>query len=144
MKKEFIGFLTVDYDDGHQNTFKGLEVILTPSDEEIHFNTGDPLVDWYDYYKFVYSGEASEKGIWRIGASSSIDHWFMDGNEYIEKYLKIKETKKDVKVSFYTSKELDKVSFDGLNHIPKCVINKKMKTFQELKKYVKSKKGATL
>jgi len=137
MRKEKRGFLTVDYNESKQATFKGLNISVTGSKKVIKFNTGDPIIDWYDYYKWIYGGEASKQGFYSIGGSSNVDHWFMDGNKYIEKYLKqIDENTFD----FYTTDELMKMPFHKMDECMRCVITKKMKTFQDLKDYYKKNK----
>ena len=52
-------FLNVNYDDGDSKTFKGLTISL--DDKKIEFNTGNPLIDWYDYYKFIYQSDFFDK-----------------------------------------------------------------------------------
>lgn len=135
--KEKRGFLTVDYDDCKQSTFKGLKINVSGSKKVIKFNTGDPIIDWYDYYKFIYGGEAYKQGFYSIGQSSNVDHWFMDGKKYIEKCLK--QINED-SYEFYTDDEVMQMSFSSLNKCLKCVVTKKMKTFQDLKDYYKKHK----
>jgi len=131
------GFLTIDYDDSTQSSYKA--IILKYGDKkEIRFDTGDPLIDWYDYCKFMFDGEASEKyNIGSVICSSSIDHWFMDGDEYVEKYISLKD---DGTYDFITDKELNLLSLSDLYHFKRCVIHKDMKSFQELKDYYKKNK----
>lgn len=128
------GFMSVDYDDGDASSFRGL--ILQYGDNTKNFNTGDPLLDWYDYKKFVYNGDAAKKGIFSIGHSSSVYHWFMDTDEYIEKYLKETETG----FEFINREDVNKLSFDQMDHSIKCVVSKDMKSFEELKQYYRLNK----
>jgi hypothetical protein len=130
-----IAFFTVDYEDGDANSYKGLE--LTYGDKVKLFNSGDPLIDWYDYCKFIYGGGAEKENIVAIGCSSSIDGWFMDTDEYIEKYIKYDE--ESGKYIFFTNDELDNMSFSELKSNQHCVISKDMTTFDELKEYYKNK-----
>lgn len=142
MKRNKTGWLTVDYDDSNQETFKGLKLSIMDfaTSEEIevlHFNTGDPIVDWFNYHKFLYGGEAYEKGLFTIGGSSNVDHWFIDGDKYIEKHLKVLDN--GDRVEFMTQDEIDNLSLDELNATYKSVITQDIKSFQELKDYVKAK-----
>lgn len=128
------GFMSVDYDDGDANSFRG--ITLEYGDHVKNFNTGDPLIDWYDYKKFIYNGDAAKEGIFSIGHSSSVDHWFMDTDEYIEKYLK--ET--DSGFEFIDREDTHKMSFHQMDHAIKCVVSKDMKSFEELKQYYRLNK----
>jgi hypothetical protein len=135
MKKECLAFMTVKYEDGLP-TFDAIEVSY--DDKVKRFDTGDPLIDWYDYCKFVYQGEAKEEGIVSIGCSSSYDHWFMDSEDYVEKYLKLID---DEYYDFYTSEELDSMSISEIRKHMKCVIRNDMKSFKELTDYYSKNKS---
>lgn len=113
--------------------------IDTDGDNTKNFNTGDPLVDWYDYKKFVYNGDAAKEGIFSIGHSSSVDHWFMDSDEYIEKYLNETETG----FEFINREDVNNLSFDQMDNSIKCVVSKDMKSFEELKQYYRLNKEIT-
>lgn len=128
------GFLDIDYDDGDADTFRG--IILTYGPHTKNFNTGDPLIDWYDYKKFIYNGDAAKEGIFSIGHSSSVDHWFMDTDEYIEKYLKETETG----FEFISKEDIMLMSFSDMDHAIKCVISKDMNSFEDLKNYYRLNK----
>lgn len=83
------GFFTIDFTEGDQSTYKGLELhvrIAGKPEERITFNTGDPVVDWWDYLLKVTDYELDI-----LTQSSSVDHFFMDGNTYYEAYLDFKE-----------------------------------------------------
>lgn len=123
------GFLDVDYDDGEGHTFRGLH--LRVGEETKHFNTGDPVVDFYDYYKFMYSGQAEDEGIFRVSHSSSVDHWFMDTDEYEQRQMTLIGDKLVI-LSEHVYVEGD--------DILTVVIHKDMKTFEEVKEYVNSKR----
>lgn len=121
------GFLTVEYEDGLAESFKGLT--LKVDDTKIEFNTGNPLIDWYDYYKFVYNGEMAKLGIDYNNHSSSVDHWFMDTDDYCEKYIEFDENDE---VRFV---DTDLMSFPDLDQCMKCVISNTMTSFADLKNY---------
>ena len=130
------GFLTIVYDDSDASTYQSL-IIMYGDKKEIKFNTGNPLIDWYDYCKFIFDGFAQDKGILSIGYSSSIDHWFMDTHVYLEKYLKLQD---DNTYEFMTNDEINSLSISDLYKHKRCVIHKDMKTFQELKDYYEKNK----
>jgi len=132
------GFLTVDYDDSLQSSYVAL-ILYYGDKKEMRFDTGNPLIDWYDFCKIVFDGEESEKyNMSGVGYSSSVDHWFMDGNEYIEKYLKLNDNDE---YDFILTEELNNLSLSELNSLKRCVIQKDMKSFQELKKYYSEHKN---
>lgn len=128
--KNHVAFMTIYYEDGNASNYNGIEISYGSKNKI--FNSGDPLIDWYDYCKFIYEGGALEDGIGSIGCSSSIDHWFMDTDEYIEKYLKLVD---GTHYEFMTKEDLDKLSISELKRKLRCVIHKDMKSFQELKDY---------
>lgn len=141
-KRNKTGWLTVDYDGSVQETFKGLRLAIMEfqADEEkeiIEFNTGDAVVDWYNYYKFLYGGEAYEKGIFMVGGSSNVDHWFMDGDTYKEQFLKAVDD--GANMVFMTEDEVNILHLDELNQSYKCVITEDIKSFEELKEYVRAR-----
>lgn len=138
-EKEYIGILDADYDEPDGDTFRGL--VLTFGDHILNFETGDPIVDWYNYKKFVYTGEASKRGIFTVRHLSSCDHWFMDTETYREHYLKVID---EDTLDFMTSEEIDKLTFKEMDEVMKCVAHKDMKTFQEVKDYCKQKNDKKL
>lgn len=134
--KTLNGFFTVDYEDGNGESYNGL--IITYGDKEKRFYTGDPLIDWYDYCKFMYNGESLQELISVTICSSSVDHWFMDTKDYLEKYLKRNELGE---YDFMTTDELYKLSINDIGKHMKCVIHKDMKSFQDLINYYKLHKN---
>lgn len=70
------GFLSVDYDDKNQSSYKSFDLCI--GKKTVKFNTGDPVVDWIDYRKYI------EKRHMFVVRSSSTDHFFMDGDDYYE------------------------------------------------------------
>lgn len=134
--RNYIGFMTVDYEDGVKSTYKGLHISFEEGVKV--FNSGDPLIDWYEYCKYVYNGDALEDGITSIAHSSNVDHWFMDDERYVKKYLKYIENEN--RYDFITRDELNSLSISDINKKLKCVVSKDMKSFQELKDYYKQNK----
>lgn len=142
MKRDKTGWLTVDYDECNQESFKGLNLSImefaTGNEiEVIRFDSGDPVVDWYNYYKFVYGGEAYDKGLFTIGGSSNTDHWFMDGDKYREQLLKAVDD--GANMVFMTEDEVAQMGIGDFNQAYKCVITEDIKSFEELKEYVKAR-----
>jgi len=129
--------LNVIYIDGDPNSYKGL--ILESCDKKsiINFNTGDVLIDFYNYYKFVYNGDALKNNIKSISHLSSYDHFFMDNDIYIEKY--IIWDKKEEKYVFFNNYNVSNLSINEIDNCLKCIIDKNMKTIEELKEYYISK-----
>lgn len=84
MKTEITYFINVDYDDGDQNTYKGLKLSVTylcdNIVEDISFNTGDISIDYIDLYKYLLNDNFE---IIVGTSSSSIDHFTMDGDAYV-------------------------------------------------------------
>jgi hypothetical protein len=122
-------FYTVDYEEG-TDSFEAIRVEF--DDETILFNTGDPVIDWFQFGRFKYSGGAAQLGIQSMGGSSSIDHWFMDNRNYVEQYLKEVE---EGKFEFMTTKDISELSISEMDDCVKCVARRDMKSFQEVRDY---------
>jgi hypothetical protein len=120
-------YYTIDYEEG-ADSFNA--IILTLGRKEIRFDTGDPLIDWFQFYRFLYSGQAKD-ATEGIGGSSSIDHWFMDTDTYRERYLK----EMDDRYEFMTHKEIMELPLHEMSACVKCVAHKDMKSFQEVRDY---------
>lgn len=133
-----MAFATVNYTEGDQSSYKSLEVHYTERGEEkrSYFDTGDITVDHYDFMKWlVNQGKDFYDDNPFVTWSSSYDHFFMDGDRYVERYFNPKTSE------FYTQDEMDRMSFDELDANPKCICTKKFKNFDEVKAYYKKKKG---
>lgn len=119
------GFLTIKYDDN--DNYKSL--LLELSDKKnIEYSSGDPLIDWYEYKKFIYGND-----ILYTTHSSSIDDWFFDNDDYVERYL-------DDDFNFISYSKLSKLSIPELSKCLTVVCHKDMKNFEELKEYYKNNK----
>lgn len=125
--------LSIDYDEGKQDTYR--KITLEINEETFSFDTGDPIVDWWNYYTFI-AEHAKEISI--IISSSTVDHWYMDGNEYYEMFIDT-ETKQacDMLNVFQMSEEVTKKYL-------KFIAKKSMKTFDDLKQYIKKHKKETV
>lgn len=125
-----MGYYTVDYNDGSGDGFRG--IVLGHDGKEKRFNTGDPLIDWYDFYKYVYSGlPKTELGTGFLTGSSSVDHYFMDQDEYIQKYMKFEDDK------FHFIENFDDMSLGEIDECIKGVIRKDMTSWEEVRDYYK-------
>lgn len=140
-------FLSVDYNEGDQESFKGLNLTITsfcskcsgktrPSGVTISFNTGDPLVDWFDYYAWLYN-KSQEIGVCHIMYSSSVDHWLMDGDKYYLKYMALDEEGQCKEL--HSWKEAMNKYLDP-DKMPNCIVTDEIKTFDQLKEYYKANK----
>jgi len=100
-------FMSVDFKDGDQSSYKGFVVEDTYKlvDGKKHrFDTGDPIIDRINVFKF-YDENFTESV--PCMNSSSYDHFFMDGDKWVAK------------------------TWYGLEY----VITKNIKTFKQLKQY---------
>ena len=138
-----MAFSTVDYDDGVGSTFRGIEVSYNENGVEMtkRFNTGDPIIDYYDYQKWLHEAPKefwSEN--WRIGGSSSWDHFLMDNKTIQESYFEPKTGE-----FLNWRKALNDGNIDLYNKItkefPTVWHTKKMKNFLDVKKYYRKVKG---
>lgn len=129
------GFLSVDYTEGDQSTYKRLVLEDLSTKAVTYFDTGDPVVDFYDYYKFLYSGDAKQEGYYIINHLSSVDHFFMDGGDVVERYFWVDDRDVAIVVPY---EEIVKMQIDELYT---CVMYDWMSTdFKDLNEYVKQKK----
>ena len=121
-------FLFALYDEDSL-VWEGLQ--LTYDDKKLLFNTGDPIVDWYQYYKFLYR-ESNNLGLSSICHSSSIDHWYMDQNIYKERYFD-----QDVDgMPFVSHKEILKLPLGKEDQLYfRIVATREMKSYYDVEKY---------
>jgi len=80
----------INYDDGNKKKlgYESVSLSLMLNDEDILFNTGDFVKDWYDCIKYVIINEIDEP----IMHSSSVDHFIMDGAPYDSAHLNTEST----------------------------------------------------
>lgn len=119
-------FVTIDYDEPKQKTYRGIEVCKRSDEEEIikRFETGDFLVDWIDRLKWI--GEDSGEDEVIILNSSSVDHFIMDGRRYVERPIKCSGEN-------YEISNWDDYDFTAM-------MSSRMKSFKSLQAYYKKKK----
>jgi len=80
-------YVSIDFEDGNQANYRAIN--LSIKGEELSFKTGDPIKDWYDMIKSLIFAEDGYRGYVH---SSSVDHFYMDGEQYECAYL-IKDQK---------------------------------------------------
>ena len=134
MREKSRGWFKVDYDDGNQETYKAF--VLEVGRKKIRFATGDPIIDWIDYLKYI--GDNSDK-IFSVGHSSGIDHWFMDGEKWTSIYCDHSD-EKNIKSYSRTQINTDPLLLHKSDDFQEYVVTPKIKTFGQLKKYYHAKK----
>ena len=73
-------FLSIDYDEGDQASYRGVEVRFKDY-PTVRFETGDPVADWFAMTEFVNTiHDKTEDTI--VMFTSSCDHFVMDGHDY--------------------------------------------------------------
>lgn len=122
--------MSVDYDDT-QDSYRAIEVENNITKEIKRFDTGDAVVDYYWFKKWLYSNKSNLSG---LSVSSSFDHFIMDGDKYLEKYVN-PDT-----LNFYTREEIDAMLFSQLSTMDEVVITNELKTFAQVREYVKERK----
>lgn len=129
--------LWVDYTQGDQSTYKRLMLEDTSDDSNTRlFDTGDAVVDWYNYYKYIYYGGSLRDGFWTIDHSPTVEQFFEDGDEIVQYYYDIDE---DGNVKLIPYDEIITTSVTEWNMVYRCVMYGWMKEFDELKQYVKTR-----
>lgn len=87
-----MAFIRIEYKEPNPTGYSGVYISIRSdnADKEQTFNSGDLEKDWYDAMK-VYMASIDEDP--RLSASSSVDHYFMDGGDefYESRYLKYDE-----------------------------------------------------
>jgi hypothetical protein len=90
------GVLSVDYDEFNQESYTGLELKNMDSKKVMKFNTGDFVIDFLMYKLYI---ESSMKSTFAsVMHSSSVDHFYMDGNKFKEIYVEWNEDGLDGKI----------------------------------------------
>lgn len=84
------GFITIDYDESNQDSYKSVELHIGDTYKK-RFETGNFIIDWINVMQFVqelmYHGRMPG-----CSFSSSVDHFYMDGDKYITKDLYMDST----------------------------------------------------
>lgn len=113
MKTKITYYINVDYMDGDQSTYNGLELSITYLKtnrvDKLSFNSGDISIDYIDLYKYLINDDFE---LISGTSSSSLDHFSMDGEDYVWKIL------------------------DGWEQI----VPKYIKTIEDMQRYYKEKK----
>jgi hypothetical protein len=121
-----MAFLSIVYNDVDQSTYEC--IVVEVGKKKIKFDTGDPIVDWLDYCMWRKDQDIS------VISTSSVDHWHMDGDEYVELLF-------DSQYNPITRKRLDKLSMGDMMHLPYFIAEKGMKNKTDLEKHYAKKTG---
>ena len=109
---------------------KGLQLQVENRKKTIKFDTGDPIVDWYSYMKYIANSEDVDV----VNNSSTIDHWLDDKDDYFFMYLE-----GDFESIPQGDKRWDTMDMDEIMNLMRFVAKKPMTTFAEIKEHCKGK-----
>lgn len=121
------GFLSVDCDEGDQSSYRSFN--LQVGKKTIKFDTGDPVVDWIDYRRYI------DKHRLFIVRSSTIYNWYMDDNNYYELYHD------PVQGCTVSNETLLRRGMGYFEQILGFVAKKEMNSLKEILEYYKKVKG---
>ncbi len=81
-----MAIISINYNDGNRKKlgYNSISLSLMSQTNEIIFNTGNFIKDWYDCIKHIIINQIDEP----VCHSSSVDHFIMDGAPYDSAYLK--------------------------------------------------------
>lgn len=130
-------FLDVDYlEPKADSEYKGLVVSIDKHNnskkKKIKFNTGNSIVDFYSYKKWLNENFEKEN-ITFVTCSSSVGHFYMDSKKYTEKVVVFNNDYSDGEIMEW--REAEKLGRDSDELVKVCVTNK-FKTWKQLKDYV--------
>ena len=115
-------FISIDYNEENQKSYNGINISLNL--KEIHkINTGEFDVDWVLMQRFIDGYDEKE---YMILYSSNVDHFFMDGDDYIERPV----DEINGEYVFVDWRE---------NYLFSAVVKKEFSTFAEHKEHIKKK-----
>lgn len=135
------GFFSARYDEPKADTtFKMFQLTIRNHSSKgkekiIRFNTGDPIVDYWNYFKWMAENMEKEKVI-HCSHSSSVDHFFMDSKKYHQKVVVFNKEYTDGEIMWWYEAEKKGIHDDDLVKV--CVTDE-FKTWSQLKEYIKSK-----
>jgi len=121
-------FFSVNYEDGDQSTYKGIDIYPAggPMEIIVQFDSGNYTVDYIDYLKWIPENA-------HIGYSSSWDHFFMDGNIY--KSIHIDHHNDEEVITGEWSEEMRRST-----EYP-VPVSANIKSFEDLKEYYRQEKA---
>lgn len=129
-------FLTVNYEEPKADTaYKRLEVHINKEGEKekvIKFASGNPIVDFYSYKKWLNENYEKE-GLMFVTCSSSVDHFYMDSKKYWEKVVVFNKEVTDGDIM--TWQEAENLGYDT-DELVKVCVTEEFKTWKQLKDYV--------
>ncbi len=132
-----MAFSTINYTEPKQSTYRSIKLNhkVNGKEETIFFNTGNFVIDYYDYMLFIQEqNDLWYKENFVISGSSSWDHFYMDGDKYNESYF-------DVNTGEFLDwrEALDSNDYDRYKYItekcPKVAHLNCHKNFNMVKKY---------
>ena len=77
-------FATIHYDDSTQDSYECIEITDRTTGEKRKFEVGCPVIDHVNY--MMWLSEQDDVGMGVVW-SSSYDHFLMDGDYYVERYV---------------------------------------------------------
>lgn len=119
------GYLSIIY---NEEDNKYSSVSLSTLSDEIKFDKGDILLDWYDYVKHVVNNMILE-----VNHHESIFKFLEDNKKYEMRYFSVETEEFLTKEEYIATSYIDKRSLMGI------IVNKKLKTFREYKDYIITK-----
>ena len=105
----------------------GLHLQIDNRKKTIKFETGDPIVDWYSYMKYI----ANSEDVDTVCNSSTIDHWF-DDDEHFFIYF-------DSNLEPVPYEKWDTLSTGEVMNLIRFAAKEPMKTFTDIKEYCRGK-----
>ncbi len=132
----FNHFATVVYDEGTGENYQCIELHVQTTgveDQVIRFDSGDPVVDYQDLFMCII-----QTGGW-VTWSSSYDHYLMDQDEYLERYVNVNVEGQP----FFTREEIRAPEFEHKSKF-KIFAHKDHKNFHEIKQHYLDNKEFTV
>jgi len=103
-------------------------VFLSTLNDEIKFDKGDLLLDWYDYVKHIINNMILE-----VSHNQTIFNFLDNNRKYEMRYFSVEFEE------FLTKKEYLETSYLDKKSLMRVIVLKKMKTFHEYKEYITMK-----
>ena len=131
-----IGFVSIDYSDGDQLTYKGYK-IDNGKHEKLRIFTGDFIIDSLLLKLFIESSLKSKCFHW--SCSSSMNHFFSDGNLFKKVYVQWNSESTDFNI-----KPTEEIEMSKIEKYDQIVLGQNMNSFKEYSEYIKKWKEKNL
>jgi len=137
-----MAFSTIRYTEPKQSTYESIVLKYQENGQERTkcFDSGNIIIDFYSYMLFLQEQpDEFYKENYRIIGSSSWDHFFMDGNKYLESYF---DPTTGEFVNWQNAREVgDYETYDKCcnNEYPRVIHLACHKSFNAVKAYIKKK-----